>query len=42
MEHLHVLTMVTDYVMMMLNYCLPNADYFACAHFVTLVISQRS
>ncbi len=37
MEHLNVLTMTKDYVMVMLNYCVPNALDFTCALFVTLV-----
>ncbi len=36
-EHLNVLTMAKDYVMVMLNYCIPNAQDFTCALFVTLV-----
>ncbi len=36
-EHLNVLTMAKDYVMVMLNYCVPNAQDFTYALFVTLV-----
>ncbi len=36
-EHLNVLTMANDYVIVMLNYCVPNAQDFTSALFVTLV-----
>ncbi len=36
-EHLNVLTMAKYYVMVMLNYCVPNAQDFTCALFVILV-----
>ncbi len=36
-EHLNLLTMAKYYVMVILNYCVPNAQDFTCALFVTLV-----
>ncbi len=40
-EHLNVLTMAKDYVMVIVNYCVPNAQDFTCALFVTLVTFTR-
>ncbi len=33
--------MAKDYVMVMLNYCVPNAQDFTCALFVTLVMFTK-
>ncbi len=40
-EHLNVLTMVHNYVMVMLNYCVPNAQDFTFALFATLVTHTK-
>ncbi len=40
-KHLNMLPMAKDYVMVMLNYCVSNAQDFTFALFATLVTTHK-